>query len=280
MLGTKTSVMQKEHYKKELSITNKAGIVKIGSKGKEVLKVQQLNNLWVDMKVGLHKTLALDGEFGPGTKDAVEDFQRKYGLLADGEVGPKTMMRLSSQIRHAFTSFIDPKEAIRTSVLRACHLHLESYPRELKQNEGPWVRSYCSGKDGKNYAWCMGFAQTMYDQALSAHGKKFTEHMPNSLSCDKVAVHFKNKGQLYKNAAMRKMSATDLLKVVKPGDLFLTAKNSKDWIHTGIIEKVDGHLIHTIEGNTNDEGSREGYEVCRRVRDLKKQNIDIAVLKL
>lgn len=40
--------------------------------------------------------------------------------------------------------------------------------------------------------------------------------------------------------------------------------------HTGIVEKVEGDYIHTIEGNTNDEGSREGYEVCRRKREIAK----------
>ena len=36
--------------------------------------------------------------------------------------------------------------------------------------------------------------------------------------------------------------------------------------HTGIIEAVDGDTLTTIEGNTNDDGSREGYEVARRQR--------------
>ncbi len=33
-----------------------------------------------------------------------------------------------------------------------------------------------------------------------------------------------------------------------------------------IVERVEDKFIYTIEGNTNDTGSREGYEVCRRVR--------------
>lgn len=36
--------------------------------------------------------------------------------------------------------------------------------------------------------------------------------------------------------------------------------------HTGIVERTDDTYIYTIEGNTNDTGSREGYEVCRRRR--------------
>jgi hypothetical protein len=36
--------------------------------------------------------------------------------------------------------------------------------------------------------------------------------------------------------------------------------------HTGIVEKFDSENIYTIEGNTNDSGSREGIEVCRRTR--------------
>jgi hypothetical protein len=36
--------------------------------------------------------------------------------------------------------------------------------------------------------------------------------------------------------------------------------------HTGIVVKVVGIYIETIEGNTNDEGSREGYEVAKRRR--------------
>lgn len=36
--------------------------------------------------------------------------------------------------------------------------------------------------------------------------------------------------------------------------------------HTGIVENFDSVNIYTIEGNTNDTGSREGIEVCRRTR--------------
>jgi hypothetical protein len=39
--------------------------------------------------------------------------------------------------------------------------------------------------------------------------------------------------------------------------------------HIGFVAGVeDDGSFRTIEGNSNDEGSREGYEVCRRVRSV------------
>jgi hypothetical protein len=34
--------------------------------------------------------------------------------------------------------------------------------------------------------------------------------------------------------------------------------------HTGLVEKVNGNFLTTIEGNTNLNGSREGIGVFRR----------------
>ena len=40
--------------------------------------------------------------------------------------------------------------------------------------------------------------------------------------------------------------------------------------HSGIVERtLPIGIVVTIEGNTNNEGSREGYKVCRRLRRLK-----------
>lgn len=59
------------------------------------------------------------------------------------------------------------------------------------------------------------------------------------------------------------------IKFTKPvaGDVFIM-DFGKGLGHTGFVESVNGEFINTIEGNTNDEGSREGYEVCRRARKI------------
>ena len=43
--------------------------------------------------------------------------------------------------------------------------------------------------------------------------------------------------------------------------------------HTGFVEGVANGVIHTIEGNSNDEGSREGFEVCRKPNGRRVETI-------
>jgi hypothetical protein len=57
----------------------------------------------------------------------------------------------------------------------------------------------------------------------------------------------------------------------KPGraDAFgIYFQSLKRVAHTGIIEKVEGKWAITIEGNTNDDGSRDGDGVYRKRRPL------------
>lgn len=53
------------------------------------------------------------------------------------------------------------------------------------------------------------------------------------------------------------------VKTPLPGDIFIMDFGGGKG-HTGFVESVSGDIIHTIEGNSNDDGSREGYEVCRK----------------
>jgi peptidoglycan LD-endopeptidase CwlK len=54
------------------------GVLKKGSKGKEVERVQRALGIKVD------------GDFGPATENAVRAYQKRKGLSADGIVGPNT----------------------------------------------------------------------------------------------------------------------------------------------------------------------------------------------
>jgi peptidoglycan hydrolase-like protein with peptidoglycan-binding domain len=43
--------------------------------------------------------IAVDGDFGPQTEQAVKTFQQNHGLTADGIVGPQTWPRLIVQVK-------------------------------------------------------------------------------------------------------------------------------------------------------------------------------------
>jgi hypothetical protein len=60
------------------------------------------------------------------------------------------------------------------------------------------------------------------------------------------------------------------------GSFFLVRRTPTDWTHTGIIVQAEDEVLQTIEGNTNDDGSREGYEVCARTRGYK--NMDFILI--
>lgn len=54
----------------------------------------------------------------------------------------------------------------------------------------------------------------------------------------------------------------------KVGDFGLVMASETDATHIFVVEKITGAKMTTIEGNTNNDGSREGYAVLRRSRNL------------
>ena len=71
-----------------LPLAADAAVLKKGSRGDEVVTLQKKLKQW-----GYYDG-AVDGVFGSGTEKAVQYFQRKNGLTADGVVGAKTAAAL------------------------------------------------------------------------------------------------------------------------------------------------------------------------------------------
>lgn len=66
-----------------------AALLREGSRGQDVITLQYLISIISEYYPGI-PSLAQDGIFGPGTKEAVTAFQRRMGLSPDGIVGPAT----------------------------------------------------------------------------------------------------------------------------------------------------------------------------------------------
>lgn len=57
------------------------------------------------------------------------------------------------------------------------------------------------------------------------------------------------------------------------GDWFVIIFDSRSGHAGAYVEDMFGGKFRSIEGNTNDEGSREGYEMARRERSYRTPNI-------
>ncbi|WP_226895312.1 peptidoglycan-binding protein [Luteolibacter marinus] len=236
-----------------------------GDKGVRVRRVQEW--LWHH---GFRTSI--DEDFGPATRRCVENFQKKHRIKATGSVDSRTWETLVAPLRRAMG---EPKgvkgKSLAATIREVARQHLKEHPVEIGgDNRGPWVRLYCRGNDGRNWAWCAGFVTLIMKQACFYRG-----HQPpleGSESCDSLANQAKAAGLFVPESSL----SSGKFKWRDFGDcgVFLRRRTSTDWTHTGFSLGGDGDLFETIEGNTNDVGSREGFEACARTRSLSGSNYD------
>jgi hypothetical protein len=152
----------------------------------------------------------------------------------------------------------DVTETLYDVTVRTAKRHYSELPVEIGgDNCGPWVRLYMQGRDGKEWAWCAGFACFMLLQANAAR---------NGGGCPisyrvgvNDLVHDAKRDDRFVPEAIRPDSR------IRPGCLFVKRKND-NWYHTGIVLSVQGQSFQTIEGNTDTDGSPNGYEVFSKTR--------------
>jgi len=232
---------------------------KKGDEGKKVKLIQE----WLC----LHGTsVVIDEDFGFATKRAVEIYQLRHGLQCDGIVGRKTFESLISPMKKVIEFKLPYMADIKKRIDHYAYMHLGYHPREVGgQNKGPWVRLYMDGKEGTNYPWCCGFVCYILGQVYK--DKKLP--LVRTFNVDLIVKDAIKKGMFLSGNVNYPAS---IWKKIAPGDFFVVRKVYGDWIHIGIIDSVEEEYFATIEGNTNDSGDREGYEVCKRIRGYKKKD--------
>jgi hypothetical protein len=162
-----------------------------------------------------------------------------------------------------------PDDTLGSMVVRYARQHLAQHPREVGgQNMGPWVRLYMDGNQGAAWPWCAGFATFVLRQAAAALGVR--PPVARTFSCDVLAGDARTARCFCAGAEAVHAGAHH--GKVTPGSLFFVRRTASDWEHVGIVTAAEATVFHTIEGNTNDSGDREGYEVCARVRGYDRKD--------
>lgn len=201
----------------------------------------------------------VDGEFGPQTTAAVKLFQTLYTdqnnnpLVIDGKVGPLSWASLFGNKTVPVSP--PPKSDLIKLTLDFASGEVGVMEKPRGSNSGPEVDEYLASVGlGPGFSWCAAFVYWCFKEAA----KKLDVRNPV----------YKTAGVLnhWNNTAGKKILSRDAFgnpALVKPGQVFIMSYGG-GLGHTGIVEKVNGGFLTTIEGNTNDGGSREGIGVFRR----------------
>jgi hypothetical protein len=202
----------------------------------------------------------VDGDFGSATQTAVKAFQTKAKLPATGVVDLATWRRLTAPLRAALKPIPVNGKTVGQLTIACAQQHLKQRPREVGgANCGPWVRLYMDGWEGATAYWCAGFATYCMRQACE------TLNLPmplvRSTGVREIADYARQHGVF-----LDKPQGTTRRRIT-PGSLFMEEGGPTGYQHTGLVTGLAaGGVFYTIEGNSNDDGSSNGYEVIARTR--------------
>lgn len=221
------------------------------------------------------------GVFGPKTTAAVKLFQARHvdgagqPLKPDGRVGPLTWAALFGA--DAVTPDMEADSPFIAAVLGKAlsQVGVREQPRD--SNSGPEVDEYLRragvplSLPASRKSWCCAFVYWCFDEAAREAGR--ANPMVRTAGC---LDHWNRaRDRAVRVVASRAAGDPALL---RPGMVFIMDFGG-GLGHTGFVERVAGGLIHTIEGNTDASGTREGggvYARTRKIKDINRGFIDYA----
>ena len=200
--------------------------------------------------------VAIDGVMGPATQEALRRFQRRNMLDVTGTDDEETVIRLTNPIRNAICLRLPLKGISYSDTVAFCaSQHLREHPREVGgQNKGPWVRLYMDGMEGE--PWCAGFVSYLVKQA--AELVKIEPPIGGSVSCAELA-------RQAKAAGLFSGEYSSFNRCPAAGSITLAKTLANRYYHCGVVVSSAEHTFESIEGNSNDNGSAEGFEVVRKI---------------
>jgi CHAP domain/Putative peptidoglycan binding domain len=256
-------------------------IVKVGDFDRETVeKIQRRLN-----SVGCGP-IAEDGVFDKErTETAVKLFQARFPdvtgrpLEVDGKVGSLTWGAM-------FGASTVPSNSVGPSALTRAAIDFAKtqigvMEKPIGSNRGPevddYLRAVALNPAQGSFAWCVAFTYFCYKKAAEILGLQ-NPHIETAGVLD----HWNKAGRKPKVVRVTNAKAVADPALVKPGSLFIIDFGQGKG-HSGmVIEVANGRLV-TIEGNTNDNGSRNGVGVflrdARKISKINKGFIDYSAFQ-
>lgn len=129
-------------------------------------------------------------------------------------------------------------------------------------NRGPRVDTYLRAvgldPDAGSFAWCAAFVYFCFAEASRQGGRK------NPLVKTSLVLDHWNRAEQRGARRIKAAEALEQPDLVRPGQIFVM-NFGRGAGHTGMIRGIRAGKLITIEGNTNDGGSREGVGVFERI---------------
>lgn len=254
-------------------------VVKAGEQDPAIVKALKTR---LNCTLGIEQNPSLrlnpdDHNFGPKMKKLVKLFQaRNVGsdgrpLKQDGEVGSLTWAALFGG-----DSVPVSDQAVDPLLFRVLEIAAGEEKRKIREvprnsNRGPQVDDYLR-RAGVNpgLSWCCAFVYWCFDEAAKGLG------CPNPMVRTAGCLNHWNRAVATGAGRITKKEAVDNPGLVKPGMIFIM-DHGGGLGHTGLVERIEGGLITTIEGNTDASRTREGggvYRLQRKMVEINKGFID------
>jgi hypothetical protein len=243
-----------------------------GSRGKPVGHLQDLLNAALG-----DGTLTVDEDYGGMTEDAVMLFQHRRSMPINGKVAVEEWRALATTPRGALICatatnwmmqnlcFVDqyPTPQDKLPAIAAGYIGAEEtgdnkMGTDARMKEIFEADDLTIGGNTDGYAWCCSYVSLCVQKLLAQN----PWHFSGIVAPREPAVsNFLNSWAPSQGCLIFKPTS----KVIKPeaGDIVVFT-----FSHIGIVETPGTGAVETIEGNTNEEGSREGKFVMRKTRNL------------
>lgn len=254
-------------------------IIKMGEQDAAIVKLLKVR-LNQGLVVGLNTEQLLDTKdpnFGADMKQVIKLYQARHvdplerPLIQDGEVGSITWESLFGT--SSVPASHQPGTTFLSQVLTKASGEEARHVREIppNSNRGPQVEAYLQRVGAQpGLSWCCAFVYWCFDEAAKDIG--MTNPMVRTAGCLDHWSRAPSQG------AQRIMTAKAVNNpaLLQAGMIFIMDYGN-GMGHTGLIEKVQGGLITTIEGNTDASKTREGggvYRLTRKINEVSKGFID------